>query len=147
MKIISYLILLTVSFAAFSQNLEYTKKGLKKDGQFVMPKDWVSQFEGNSEAMDLATKGKSAYSTSTVFGFVGGFLIGWPIGTALGGGEPEWAMAAAGAGVIAIAIPIASSSKKKMEEAVRIYNGDPKRETSQLKLNFSGNGIGLAFSF
>ena len=39
----------------------------------------------------------------------GGFLIGWPLGTALAGGDPNWTLAAIGAGCVAIAIPRPSS--------------------------------------
>lgn len=28
-----------------------------------------------------------------ILSYAGGFMIGWPIGTAIGGGKPAWALA------------------------------------------------------
>ena len=102
----------------------------------------------NSDALAIATKAKSNYGAGSVVGFIGGFLIGWPIGTAIGGGEPEWGLLAAGVGITAISIPIMSSAKKKMTEAVNIYNSGLK-STSSTRLNFkaSGNVVGFVLKF
>ena len=57
-----------------------------------------------------------------ILSYAGGFMIGWPIGTAIGGGKPAWALAGIGGGLVAVAIPLSISSNKKMETAVRQYN-------------------------
>lgn len=146
MKKLLLCILLLSSVIGYSQNLEWTKKGLKSNGQIVTG-DWKPYFESNPEALELVTKAKSAFGTSQVVGFIGGFLIGWPIGTAIGGGEPEWAMLGAGVGIVAIAIPIESGAKKKMKKAVDLISESPSSGSASLKFQFSGGAVGLAFNF
>lgn len=57
-----------------------------------------------------------------IFSYAGGFMIGWPIGTAIGGGDPNWGIAAAGVGCVLLSIPLANGYKKNAKEAVSIYN-------------------------
>ncbi len=84
-----------------------------------------------------------------IFSYAGGFMIGWPIGTAIGGGDPNWGIAAAGVGCVLLSIPLANGYKKNAKEAVSIYNNGLIEETSfrqkKIKLNLclNGNGIGL----
>jgi hypothetical protein len=56
------------------------------------------------EARAEMKKAQSYLLAGSIFSYTGGFLIGYPIGTAIGGGEPVWAMAAVGAGLIALAV-------------------------------------------
>ena len=44
--------------------------------------------------------------------------VGHSIGTAIGGGDPEWALAGVGAGLIAVAIPISSSANNMGDDRV-----------------------------
>src|SRR5687768_322902 len=78
--------------------------------------------EVNNEAYKDIKSARSATTFSSILGYAGGFLIGWPIGTAMGGGKPKWAMAAVGAGLTAISIPLSISAKKKARSAVSKYN-------------------------
>lgn len=78
--------------------------------------------ESNASTIDLMKKAQSSNSIANVMGFIGGGLIGWPIGTAIGGGDAQWALASAGAALVAIAIPISYGAHKKAKKAVEIYN-------------------------
>jgi hypothetical protein len=79
-------------------------------------------------------------------------LIGWPIGTLIGGGDPNWALAAAGAGLVIISIPIASGANKKMEKAINVFN-QSQSSSQLLKRNFnlsftaSSGGVGFCLTF
>lgn len=97
---------------------------------------------------------KAAQSNNTlaaVFGGAGGFLIGYPVGTALGGGEPNWTMAAIGAGLVVIAIPIGQKANKQAKNAVENCNSSLNSSSFKMKtdfkLAFTGNGIGLTLKF
>lgn len=59
---------------------------------------------------------------ATILGVAGGALVGYPIGQALGGGEPRWVMAAVGGGMIVIAVPIGASADGHVQSAVEIHN-------------------------
>lgn len=115
----------------------------------------MNQLVNSMKSNDLAYKQiKSAQSLSafaSVLGGVGGFMIGWPIGTSLGGGEPEWAMAGIGAGLLVASIPIIHSMNKKAKKAIDIYNGGLMTSSfwddKELILSTKGNGIGLTLYF
>lgn len=70
-------------------------------------------------------------------------LIGWPLGTALGGGEPEWAMAGAGAVVVLAAIPLTSAFRKHAQKAISIYNGEPATRKARIRTDHYCYGTGL----
>ena len=74
------------------------------------------------EAKLYLDRHKSARSGAQVLAFIGGGLIGWPLGTAIGGGDPEWSLLAIGAGLTGIGFAIQSKSNNDLREAVDIYN-------------------------
>ncbi len=97
---------------------------------------------------------KSAQSTNNiamVFACAGGFLVGWPLGTALGGGEPNWAAAGAGVGLIAITLAINKSYNIKAKRAVDTYNNGLGStsfwDSSELRVGITAYGGGLIFRF
>ena len=93
---------------------------------------------------------KSKYDTGTIFGFAGGFLIGWPIGTAVTGGDPEWVLVGVGAGLILVSIPFSISYNKHAKSAVIRYNSIQSPEESNevdLKFGFTNNGIRIRMIF
>ncbi len=105
----------------------------------------------NQQAYTQIKKAKTSLTMATILGGVGGFMVGWPIGTAIAGGEANWAMAGIGAGIIAVSIPISSSFNRQAKNAVATFNGDLHRSSfwqrNELKLQYSGNGVGLALQF
>lgn len=90
--------------------------------QPIKAKDFKVLLQPNAEAYNSYKSARTSNAFSTILSYAGGFLIGWPIGTAIGGGKPEWALAGIGGGLVALAIPLAISSNKKMKKAVHLYN-------------------------
>ena len=106
----------------------------------------------NGEALNYLKKGKGSSVFASVLGYAGGFLIGWPIGTALGGGQANWTMALIGCGVVLVAIPIASGANTNVRKAIDSYNKDRSVSSTifndyDLKLGVTQNGIGLILKF
>lgn len=60
-------------------------------------------------------KFKTKNGFATAFGLVGGAFIGFPVGQAIGGGDPVWEVALIGVGALAIAIPLSVSANKDIE--------------------------------
>ena len=122
-----------------------------QNGVQLKPKSLLVITAENPEAYTLMKRAKVNYDWSQVLGVIGGALIGWPLGTALGGGDPNWALAAAGVGVLVISIPLASGFKKNAIKGAEIYNQGLQDGTSQmpvsLEFTVSGNGPGLLFRF
>lgn len=94
------------------------------DNRLIRPNEVLNLMKADEEAYAAFKKAKANYDAAQVFGFVGGFMIGWPIGTAIGGGDPQWGLAAGGAGVLLLSIPFSSAFLKHSRNAIAIYNKD-----------------------
>jgi len=107
--------------------------------------------QDNARAMEEFKKGKGTAGFVSVLGYAGGFLIGYPVGTAIGGGKPVWAMAAVGCGLIVIAIPIAGSINHNVLKAAQAYNqGTPTScvdSRYDIRFGMTQSGLGLSIRF
>lgn len=95
-------------------------------------------------------KSKGSMAGAMILSFAGGFCIGWPIGTAIAGGDANWTLAAIGGGLILLSIPFTLDANKKVENAIDIYNGGLSRSSSakpKVLLGFSPNGAGIRLVF
>lgn len=105
----------------------------------------------NKEAFALVQSAKANQTWAMILGAAGGGLIGFPIGTAIGGGDPEWALAGAGAALIVATIPIVKGFNRKTKKAVDLYNATYYTSNYQFKpsfnLNIKGTSLGLSMTF
>ncbi|NCA84426.1 MAG: hypothetical protein EOM83_02510 [Clostridia bacterium] len=128
------------------------KKAFTQNGVRLTPRQLLQITHYNAEANSYMQKAQSNNVAASIFGFAGGFLIGWPIGTAIVGGEANWAMAGIGAGLVLIGIPFSVGYKRNATKAVEIYNRDlaaPPETTGAVewKLGFTRSGVGIAMKF
>jgi hypothetical protein len=114
-----------------------------QSGRALRPRDVLQTMESNADAHEAFTKAKTNLDMATVFGGVGGFMIGWPLGTAIAGGDPQWGLVAAGAGLALMSIPFSSYFKKHATNAVEIYNGDVSVRAKPLRVDWMPYGAGL----
>ena len=74
-------------------------------------------------------------------------MVGWTLGAALGGGEPNWTVAGIGAGHIGVAIPFSIKANREAKKSVTIYNENPGKtsfiDRTTIDLRISGNTVGL----
>lgn len=160
-KIVFLSVLFTMSFTlVFGQNPSdsiFTQKvfggyTFYHQGMMIQNTDQLmSIIGGNQSAYNQIKSVKSTQTIVQILSYAGGFMIGYPIGTALAGGDPVWEMAGIGAGLILISIPFSVQVNKKILKAVDIYNG-AYRETSfwddkELMLSMTGNGMGFMLKF
>jgi hypothetical protein len=122
-----------------------------QDNKRIKFADLVKQMESNEQAYMHIKKTKTNNVWTTVFSGIGGFLIGWPLGTALGGGDPKWEMAGIGAGLVVVSIPFSIKANKEARTAVGIYN-EKYRSNSFLRhteIHFAvgNNRVGLKMNF
>ncbi len=153
-KMILLGLLLTTIVAASAQNtsdsIEVRKKSFFQNGKLLSPNQLLDITRPVPAAYAEMKAAKSNYNVATVLGFTGGFLIGWPIGTAIAGGDPEWVMAGIGAGLVGISIPLLSAYNKRSQKAVDIYNSTLKQtgyNRIDLKLGLTCNGLGIRMTF
>lgn len=107
--------------------------------------------EPNAEAHKLVKSAKSNIIFSSIIGGVGGFMLGWNLGTAIGGGKPNWYVAGAGVGLIVVSIPINNKGMRQAKSAVQLYNDSSGYgiEGKEYKMYFAiaESGTGLAIIF
>ena len=59
-----------------------------QNGKVLKPRQLLEITHNNPEAFKSMQLAKKNYDAGAVFSFVGGFMVGWPCGTALAGGDP-----------------------------------------------------------
>lgn len=123
-----------------------------QNGKNLKMEDLVKEMKGNPEALALIKKAKSSNNFSLFLGGAGGALVGWPLGTALAGGDANWLLAGIGAGLLVIAIPVSSSANKKSKQAIDLYNSSLsssifREKKPELSITSSGNSIGFVLNF
>jgi hypothetical protein len=93
MKAMLILTLLGAVLSCYGQEdiqMQKTFFGTKfiSNGRVLKPRDVLQLMRSDQEAYPVFRKAKSNYDAAGVLGFIGGFLVGWPLGTAIGGGDP-----------------------------------------------------------
>lgn len=110
----------------------------------------MEKLKENPTAYSEMKKARTNQAFSAVFSGVGGFMVGWPIGAAAGGGEANWTLAGIGAGLIIAAIPFEIAFSKRARNAIHTYNsglGKSSWRKPLLNLGFTRHGMGLKLSF
>ncbi|MBL7798144.1 MAG: hypothetical protein JNJ90_16750 [Saprospiraceae bacterium] len=119
-------------------------------GKNQTPKQLLDLMAPIPEAYKEMEIARSNNTAGTIFGAIGGFMVGWQLGSAIGGGDPNWSLAAVGAGVIVISIPFSTAYTRHAKNAVALYNGSQRHSAldgPELHLGMTGNGMGLRLSF
>ncbi len=124
---------------------------LYKDGLPLKMKDARKLMENQEAAIKDLRKAATNRTFAYIFGTIGGALIGYPVGTAIGGGDPEWALAGIGAGFVGLSIPFISGYNKRARNAAELYNASVTTTTSSfqpdVRFHVKGNGLSLVIEF
>ena len=122
-----------------------------QNDKYLSNKQLLSLMNNNNEAYQLIKSANKSKTWATILGGVGGSFIGFPIGTAIGGGDPKWELAGAGVALILIAIPINNNYNRKSKKAIDLYNSGFSSTAYKFHptfdLNLKGNSIGLTMTF
>lgn len=124
----SIIALILCSLALFDTSAVFSQMIMEYKGRYYVGDRKLSEKElknmlgSNPMSKKEYRAAKGSESTASFFASIGGFMIGWPIGTYLGGGEPNWAMAGAGLVILMPGLMADSSRKKHMRNAISIFN-------------------------
>ena len=156
-KFILVLVALSGVVYGFSQNEADTIQVQQKlgkvylmDGKPMFAKDLYAVLNTNEAAVVKVKQAKSNLFPLYLFSCAGGFLIGWPLGTALAGGDANWTLALIGAGLVGLSIPFQVGYNKNMYDAVKIYNSDLQKlgiNRTTLEFGMTRNGLGVVMRF
>lgn len=120
----------------------------ERDSISYSPKQILDILSDNETAYLEFKRAKSNYDFAGVLGFAGGFMIGFPLGSALFGGDPEWGLAAGGVALILASIPLNNAFKNHAQSALDIYNrGEPTARQPKVKFYFTGTGASVVLKF
>lgn len=158
MKKLQLTITLTLTILSFcnAQKIDIEKVfgGYKytQNSELQSLNDIATIMASNTSAFELIKRGRTNRSLAAVLGFAGGGLVGWSLGSALGGGKPNWTLVGIGGGLIVTSIPISSRANKKIHQAVELFNASLKPEAlntfkPEIKIITNFNGFGLALNF
>ncbi len=154
--LLTFLLALTTITICKAQKIEMKKVfggyQYTQNGNRMTIAKLTKTMESNAEAFKFMKKAKSNHVLASILGGAGGALIGFPIGTAISGGDANWALAGIGAGLVAIGIPISSGVNKNAKKAVDLYNSDLNATSfykikPEYKITANSNGIGLSMNF
>jgi hypothetical protein len=141
-----FILLVFCSFGVSAQSregdLRMEKTKIYLDNQLLKPKEVLNVMEGNPDAYAAYKKAKSNYDAGQVIGFIGGFMIGYPLGSALGGGDPQWGIAAGGVGLLLLNLPLISGYKKHSRNAIELYNGLSGSTAKNYSIEFTPTATG-----
>lgn len=155
-KILTLIISIITLTICHAQKIEMEKVfgGYKytQNGDNLSLSELTKTVKANTKSFQLIKKAKTKAVFGMILGGIGGGLTGYPIGTAIGGGEPNWTLAAIGAGCLAIALPLGNSADKNIKQSVELYNSSLNPSTfnnakTEFKIIGNTNGIGLAMNF
>jgi hypothetical protein len=122
-----------------------------QNGKKLTVAKMVKIMEPNEAAYAKIKSAQSNKTVATILGIPGGFLLGWSLGSALAGAEPNWVLTGVGAGLVVASIPFSINFNKQSVAAVDIYNERLKtntyRENIKASLCFKGNAVGLSLNF
>ena len=152
------LLAFSISISTFSQtnvdSIHIVKKACGytyfADGYELTPENMRFVMRNNPKSLSYFKKAQTSSIISFGIGYLGGSLIGWPIGTALGGGKPNWIIGIIGCGVVATTIPLVNSSNRNLKKAVDSYNQGisfADKLNIDVNLGLNTNGLGVSFRF
>lgn len=87
----------------------------------------------NNAAYEQYKEYRGNKALSNIFGFAGGFLMGWNIGHIIIGQEPNWYVFGGGAFLALISVPISFNAIDYLHNAIDLYNRGLKSTSSVKK--------------
>lgn len=118
----------------------------EKDTLVLSPKQVLEILKVEPVAYEEFKRAKANYNVAGVMGFSGAFLIGFPVVSAIAGGDPEWGFAAGGAALLLGSIHFNRVFKGRAFNALELYNS---KLTTRIQptLHFYGTQARLVIRF
>lgn len=125
-----------------------------KDGYLLTIPDYKDLFRNNPEALHEIKVANFHYKCGLYLGYVGGFVVGYCLGSAINGDHLDaswgWTLGASAA-VVGVGLVIYNSGNSHQRKAIDIYNSAFReqnlKETGELKVGFTNSGLGFAYRF
>ncbi|MBI9034971.1 MAG: hypothetical protein JEZ03_10920 [Bacteroidales bacterium] len=130
------------------------RKGLSTtfmmNGERLKPRELTQILQVNPQAATEISKANTNNTIGMICGGVGGFLVGYQLGTVLGGRDANMTAAIIGAGLVGVSIPFSLAYNAHVRNAVDIYNKGLEQanlRSIECQLGLCANGVGLSVRF
>ncbi len=111
----------------------------------------VDLLEEDYEAHTQLKAARLNYQLSNMLGFVGAIMVGYPLGTAIAGGNAQWVLAGIGAGLVIVSIPVSGLASRQAKTAIETFNRYLKESHGQnppeLFIELKPGSFGIVFHF
>lgn len=135
-----------ITYSNYGGKIEFRQSGKDLDRR-----ELFEVLNEDYESAEYVGKYKTKNAISTPLGFLGGGLIGYPLGQLIAGGDPVWALAIGGAGFLALGLPLSISANKDLKRGVEVYNSNLKTSARKtrgtLRMGMVNSGIGIGWRF
>lgn len=122
--------------------------GVWQNGTKIKPDQVMRIMSGKSEALQQYNSGRSLNIAGQIIAYPCSFLLGWDLGTRIGGGEGNDVLLGVGASGIVIGLIMSLYGESKMKTAVQLYNSKISNTVSyQINFGFTQTGVGLCMNF
>lgn len=158
MRLLLFLLLFLFSLCLYSQHANdsittgksFLSTVYKKKEKILTPNEMLLIMNEYPQAYDMMQQAKNNYDAAMITSIIGGFCMGFPIGTRLAGGEFSWPLFIVGTGFTIASIPLSSGYHKHARDAVKIYNNkivSDQVSMVALKIGAINNGFGFIVIF
>lgn len=145
----------SASFAQTNNEVLTMKNGFfgwefRKNEQRLKMGEVADLLKNNPEASERFASARSNNTVATILGGVGGFLLGYTLGSSAGGGKANWSVGGAGGGLVVAGLVLSVKANNQARRAVTLYNEGLKTgflRQPELKLGITENGAGLVLNF
>ena len=148
-KIYFFIVGIMLCVSVFAQSELIYNNGVFQNGTKLKAEQVKGAMSDNSEALALYNSGRSLFVVGQVIAYPSAFLLGFDLGTRLGGGEGNGTVLAVGAVGTVVGLIIGLSGEKKIKNSVLLYNSKASNSAVPYQINFgfTQTGVGLGIRF
>lgn len=140
--------------AQYKDSLFFRANRIYKNDTLVNMAELRTLLAKNDAASYELQRGLGNQTGTSVCGFIGGFLIGYPLGQAIFSksinNKPKWYLLGIGAGFVGIGAALNATANSNFRDAVKYYNEGLKnayrKNKTPIQLNFAFNLNGIRVS-
>ena len=144
----------SLCFTAFAQSeltykSEVFQNGIFQNGTKLKAYQVRKVMEENNEALALYNSGRPMFVMGQVIAYPCAFLLGFDLGTRLGGGEGNGTLLVIGATGTVAGLIIGLIGESKIKTSVSLYNSKANENTASCQVDFglTPTGVGICMRF
>lgn len=119
-----------------------------QNGIKLRPEQVRTAMSGNTEALQQYNNGRSLYVAGMIIAYPSALLMGWDLGTRLGGGEGNGILLGVGITGTVVGLIMGLTGESQIKQSVQLYNSKASNTSLyQINFGFTQTGVGLCMQF